>query len=111
MYAAFSAPGQVLSGPDDAGQIIAVVEAAGIRRRAAVAQQQRPDVAFGLGLNDRVVERDLAMRTEPDVAVGVHQSGQNPADSGSPEDGVGPGHRFGADVAVDDPQFDLGLVG
>ena len=51
----------MFSGPDDAGQLIVVIEAASVGGRAAVAQQQRTDVAFGLRLRDRVVERDFAV--------------------------------------------------
>lgn len=100
--------GQVPSGADDAGQVFVVVKAAGVGRRAAVPQQQRADVTFGLGLSDRLVEFDVAVFPKPDMAVRVDQPGQDPA---AVKDGVGSCHRFGANAAVDDPQLDRRLVG
>src|SRR5271154_1227782 len=44
--------------PNDAGQVVAIVEAAGVDRRSAVAQQQGADLAVGFGLGDRLVEFD-----------------------------------------------------
>src|SRR5580698_4060178 len=96
------------TGPNDAGQVVAIVEAAGVDRRTAIAQQQGTGVALGFGLRDRVVEFDAALRTQPDVAVRVDQSGQNPA---AVEYRVRAADRFAADPAVNDPQFDGFFVG
>ena len=72
--------------------------------RTAVAQQQRADVAFGLGLRDAPRRGRRTRRgPEPDVAVRVDQAGEDPA---AVEDGVGAGDRLGAEHAVDDPPFD-----
>ena len=90
-------------GPNDAGQVVAVVEAAGVDRRSAVAQQQRADIAVRLGLGDRLVEFDGASRPQPYVAVRIDQPGDNPA---AVENRVSAADRFAADSAVNDPQFD-----
>ena len=72
-------PGEVAACADDARQVVAVVEAAGVDRRAGVAQQQRAGVTLGFGLGDRLVEFDGAVLAEADVAVRVDQAGQDPA--------------------------------
>ena len=101
--------GQMSSGADDARQIVAAVETAGVGRRAAIAQQtaRRPRVRFRPGRSPRRV-RYGAVRTQPDVAVRVDQPGQNPA---AVENRVGISDRFAADPAVDDPQLDGFFVG
>ena len=80
--------------PDDAGQVVAVVEGAGVDRRPAVAQQQCANPAFGLGLLDALVEVvDRAMRAEADMTVRVDEPGHDPT---AVEDGLRIGDRFGA---------------
>ena len=96
-------------GPDDPGQVVVVVEAAGVGRRSGVAQQQRTDVAFGFGLPDRLVEVDGAVQAEADVAVRVDQAGNDP--SAAVEDGVRAADRLGGQHAVDDPPLHRLLIG
>jgi hypothetical protein len=100
--------GQVPAGADDARQVVAVVEAAGVDRRSAVAQQQCAGLTIGLGLRDRLLEFNAASRTQPDMAVGIDQPGQNPA---AVENRVGAADRFAADPVIGDPQFDGFFVG
>jgi hypothetical protein len=95
-------------GPNDAGQVIAIVEAAGVDWRAAVAQQQSARLALGFGLGDRLVEFDAALRAQPDMAVRIDQPRQNPA---TVENRVCAADRFAADPTVHDPQFDGFFVG
>src|SRR4029079_5327862 len=71
-------PGQVAAGADDAGQVVAVIEAAGVDRRSRVAQQQRTNVALDFGLRDRLLEFDGAVAPQADVAVRVDQAGPDP---------------------------------
>ena len=62
------------AGTDDARQVVVVVEAAGVDRRSGVAQQQRTDAAFGLGLRDALVEVDAPCVAEADVTMRVDQA-------------------------------------
>src|ERR1700727_3822964 len=96
------------TGANDARQVVAIVQAAGVDRRSAVAQQQRADLAFGLSLCDRLVESDAALRPQPDMAMRIDQPGQNPA---AVENCVSAADRFAADPTVNDPQFDGFFVG
>ena len=96
------------TGANDAWQVVAVVEAASVDRRTAVAQQQSADLALGFGLGDRLVEFDAAPRTQPDMAVRIDQPGQNPA---AVENRISVTDRLAADAAVHNPQFDGVFVG
>ena len=89
--------GDVPAGPDDARQVVAVVDPVGVdrvrRRRAAAARRRRgrrPPAPRG-----RLV--DAAVRVQPDVAVRVDQARQHPAAVG---DGLGAGDRLVAEQAV-----------
>ena len=79
--AADVAPGarEVPAGPDQAGQVVALLHPTGVAGRSAVAQEQRTGVAVGdrLPLGLRVL--DGAVRSETDVAVRVDQAGHDPA--------------------------------
>ena len=69
------------------------LHAAVVDRRAGVAQQQRAGVAVEqrlLGL--RLGVRDVALRRQPDVAVGVDEAGRDPAAGG---DRLGVARRAG----------------
>ncbi len=70
--------GDVPTHPDQPGQVVAVLDPAGVGGAAAVAQQQRPGVAVGHGLGLGLVAADLAVLVEPDVAVRVDQAGHDP---------------------------------
>src|ERR1700689_3739802 len=96
------------TGANDAGQVVAGVEAAGVNRRSAVSQQQRAGLAFSLGLCDRLIELNPALRPQADMAVRVHQPGQDPA---AVENRLGAADRFAADPALDYPQFNGFFVG
>ena len=86
------------AGANDARQVGAAVEAAGVGRRAGIAQQQGAHGPLVLGLGNRLVHRDLTCGAEPDMAMGVHQARQNPAAIPvGPEDRLGAGQRFGAE--------------
>ncbi len=85
-------PGDVPAGADQPRQVLALVDPGGVGRRAAVAQQQRARVAVGDGLLLGGLVVDGTVLVEPDVAVGVDQSRDDPP----------LGHRLGAG---------LGLVG
>ena len=97
------------AGADDPRQVVVVVETAGVDRRTRVAQQQCADVAFGLGLRDRI-RRDLdrPVLSEPDVAVRVDEPGQDPS---AVENGFGVRDRVGAQQAVHDPPLHRLFVG
>jgi hypothetical protein len=67
-------------GPDDLGQVLAGLQRRGVDRGAAVAQQQGARVAVGAGLRRALLQvGDRAVRAEPDVAVRVDESGDDPA--------------------------------
>ena len=90
------------------GQVVAVVDPAGVGRRAGVADQQRAGVAVGerLLLAGRLV--DGAVRVEPDVAVRVDQPGQHPAGDGLV---AAAGGAVVGDPAVDHPELVPDVVG
>ena len=97
---------------DDPRQVVAIVEAAGIERRACVAQQQRARATLGLRLRDRLVEIGGSFGAQSDVAMRVDQTGQDPAAGPvRTEDGVRACHRFGAQDAIDDPPIDRFTIG
>ena len=100
--------GQMPAGPDDARQVVVVVQDAGVGGRSAVAQQQGTGVTFDLGLGDRLLDRGLAVRPQADVAVRVDQSGNDPP---TVPDGFGVGDRLAAQHPVGDPPLDGLAVG
>ena len=72
-------PGQVSPAPDQPRQVVAVVHPPGVGGRAGVADQQRPGVAVLDGLGLRLLVADRAVVVEPDVAVRVHQTRDDPS--------------------------------
>src|SRR4051812_8709429 len=71
--------GDVAAGSDDAGQVLAFVDPAGVGGRPGVAQEQGAGVPVGGGLLLLGPLVDRAVRVEPDVAVRVDEAGQHPA--------------------------------
>jgi hypothetical protein len=63
---------------DQAGQVVAVVDPAGVDRGPAVTQQQRPRVAVGDRLPLALLVADAAVRVEAHVAVRVDQPRHDP---------------------------------
>lgn len=89
-----------------------IVEAAGVDRRAAVAQQQSAGIPLERRLNDRLVEIHDTLSADTDVAVCVDESGDDPAVGPvSTENRFGPADRLTAQDPVGDPPFDLFTVG
>ena len=84
--------------PDQPGQVVAVLDPAGVGGAPAVAEQQRAGVAVGDRLRLGRLPVDLAVLVEPDVAVRVDQTGDHPAAG----HGLGPGLWLEGDPAVDD---------
>ena len=101
-------PGDVAPGPDDPRQVRPLIDPVGVHRGARVADQKGAGVPVGAGLGLGDVGRDGALRTEPDVAVGIDETGQDP---GSAAHGDGVGDRLGADQAVHHPQVGRLTVG
>lgn len=93
---------------DDPGQIVAGVEAAGVDRRPAIAQQQGTDLAFALRLRYCLVELDAAMWPQTHVTVGVDKTWNDPA---AVKDGLRTADRFAAQEPVGDPPLHLLAVG
>ncbi len=82
------------------GQVVAVLDPAGVGGRAAVAQEQGAGVAVvdGLLLGGGLVDGTVGV--QPDVAVGVDQPGHDPALGR----GLGAGDGLERDGTVDDVQ-------
>jgi hypothetical protein len=93
-------PGDVAAGSDQPGQVVAVVDPAGVGRGAAVADQQGPGIAVGQRLRLGLLLGDRPVVVEPQVAVGVDQAGDDPA----LRRGLGAGLLLEGDAAVDDVQ-------
>ncbi len=94
--------------PDDAWQIVVVVQRPRVDRRSRVTQQQSPDASFGLGLRDRPGQVGVSSAVlDADMTVRVDEPGQYPP-AVVDEVGIGDGLRR-QDAAVD-PQVDRGLV-
>ena len=92
--------GDVPAGPDDLGQVVALVHPPGVGRAAGITQQQRAggplreSVLFG----DVVGHRAGTFQTH--MAVRVDQTGHQPASG----DRYGVADRFGPDQPVDHPE-------
>ena len=71
--------GDVAAGADDLGEVLALVDPAGVTGLAGVADEQRAGVAIGAGLPLRLLAGHLAVRSEPDVAVRVDEPREHPA--------------------------------
>ena len=101
-------PGDVPTRSDDARQVGAVVDPAGVGRGAGIAHQQGSRVTVGerLVLRSGVVHR--AAGVESDMAVGVHQTGQDPAFHGL--DVRTRGWDVIRDPAADDPDLVADLL-
>src|SRR6185312_3824839 len=100
-------PRQMAAGPDDAREVMVIVEASGVDRRPAVAQQQRADASLGFGLCDRFVEVGRAVFAQPDVAMRVDETGHYPA---AVENSVGVAHWFCAQSAAGSMLFARALI-
>ncbi len=94
-------------GPDDPWQAVALVDPSCVRRRAGVADQQRPGVPVG----DRLLLGDVvghgSVGIEAHMTVQVDQSWQHPAIA----DRLGAGNRLIADHTASHPQVAMLLVG
>ena len=92
--------GDVPAGPDDLGQVVALVHPPGVGRAAGITQQQRSGGPLGQGVLFGDVIRHGAVHLEADMAVGIDQTGQQPAAGNSfgAADGLGP------DQSVDHPE-------
>ncbi len=104
--------GDVPTGADHLGQVVAVVDPPGVTGLAGVADEEGPGVAVGERLLLGLLGRHLAVRPEPDVAVGVDEAGQGPPLDGLHVGAGGPGavnetrpsmtHRSGTDFVRPD---------
>ena len=93
--------GDVAAAPDQAGQVVAVVDPGGVGGHARVADQQGAAVAVLDRLTLGLLVVDRAVVVEPDVAVGVGQTGHDPA----ARDELGARLGLIGDVTVDDVQL------
>ena len=84
--------------PDQPGQVVAVLDPAGVGGAPAVAEQQRAGVAVGDRLRLGRLTVDLAVLVETEVAVRVDEAGDDPAAG----HGLGAGLWLEGDPAVDD---------
>ena len=71
-------PGDVTAGPDDLRQVLAVVDPAGVGGRPRVADEQRAGVPVGQRLLLGHLVRHRAVLVEPDVAVRVDETRDDP---------------------------------
>ena len=102
--------GDVSAGADEPRQVVAFLHRRVVDRRPGIAQQQRAGIAVEQGLRGLPLGlRDVAARGQPDVAVRVDETGDDPAAGG---DCLGFGTRPGeGQPAVEHPRVALGLVG
>ena len=71
--------GDVPAGADDLRQVLALVDPVRVAGLPGVADEQRAAVAVGDRLLLRLLARHAAVRSEPDVAVGVDEAREHPA--------------------------------
>ena len=100
--------GNVATGSDHPGQVVALIDPVGVGRGTGVAHQQRAGISISECLAFSFVRPYGASMVQADVAVGIDQPGNDPAVAG---DGDGVGDRLGANDALADPQVTLPALG
>ncbi len=71
--------GDVSSGSDEPGQVVALLHPPSVGRAARVTEQEHPRLSLGQCVRQRPCVADGPMGLQTDVAVRVDQSGQHPA--------------------------------
>ena len=93
--------GDVPSGPDDLGQVLALVHPPGVGRAAGVTQQQRAGGPLGQG----VLFGDVVAARRRSVSSPTWQcASTSPGSSQPPDDVSASGDRLGPDQSVDHPE-------
>ena len=87
--------------PDQLRQHVVVLYPAGVGGGAGITHQHGPRGQVSQCLPTRLLNADRALHTEPDVAVGVYQTGD---DEGVPGQRAGPSDGFTGELALDDPE-------